>query len=219
MVFINNKYTTTYFAIINNAKNRTNLVGYTENHHIIPKSLGGTNDKTNLVKLSAREHFICHKLLTKMVTGKSRYKILEAFSYFSNNSNRKLTFTSRQASEIREANSIASSERNKGNQFYKFRKPAATELKELRSKNAANCKWVNNGVEEKFSANHEELVEQLHFSYGRLPKLKQKLTGPRGPHRVVRVTNKVECQHCRTMIDPGNFSRWHGEKCKNKGNT
>ena len=40
--------------------------GYTENHHIIPKSLGGTDDKENLVELSAREHFICHLLLTKM---------------------------------------------------------------------------------------------------------------------------------------------------------
>ena len=40
--------------------------GYTERHHIIPKSAGGSDDKDNLVRLSAREHFVCHLLLTKM---------------------------------------------------------------------------------------------------------------------------------------------------------
>lgn len=40
--------------------------GYTETHHILPRSLGGTNVKTNLVILNAREHFICHLLLTKI---------------------------------------------------------------------------------------------------------------------------------------------------------
>ena len=40
--------------------------GYSENHHIIPKSFGGTNDKDNLIRLTAREHFIIHRLLAKI---------------------------------------------------------------------------------------------------------------------------------------------------------
>ena len=40
--------------------------GYVEKHHIVPKSLGGSNDASNLVKLTAREHFIAHLLLSKM---------------------------------------------------------------------------------------------------------------------------------------------------------
>lgn len=40
--------------------------GYGENHHIIPKCMGGTNKKENIVRLTAREHFICHYLLTKI---------------------------------------------------------------------------------------------------------------------------------------------------------
>lgn len=39
------------------------MVGYSERHHIIPKCLGGTNDKDNLVRLTAEEHFVAHKLL------------------------------------------------------------------------------------------------------------------------------------------------------------
>lgn len=46
--------------------NKKNLGAYYEKHHIIPKSLGGTNQKHNLAMLTAREHFICHWLLTKM---------------------------------------------------------------------------------------------------------------------------------------------------------
>ncbi len=37
-----------------------------ENHHIIPKCVGGTNDKDNLVLLTTREHFVIHKLLVKI---------------------------------------------------------------------------------------------------------------------------------------------------------
>lgn len=40
--------------------------GYTENHHIIPRSLGGDNSKNNLVRLTGREHWIAHLLLYKI---------------------------------------------------------------------------------------------------------------------------------------------------------
>lgn len=44
--------------------------GYFEKHHIIPKSLGGTNDASNLVKLTARQHYIAHLLLYKIYKDK-----------------------------------------------------------------------------------------------------------------------------------------------------
>ena len=40
--------------------------GYCENHHIIPKSLGGPDDSDNLVRLTGREHWIAHLLLHKI---------------------------------------------------------------------------------------------------------------------------------------------------------
>jgi len=55
--------------IVENAKkqNRKKKHGiYYERHHIIPKCEGGSNTKNNLVLLTAREHFIIHKLLYKM---------------------------------------------------------------------------------------------------------------------------------------------------------
>ena len=86
MIFINNKYTNWYNSIINKAKNRI-IGGYTEKHHIIPSSLGGTNDNENLVSLTAREHFVCHLLLTKMTTGNAKYKMNFALHMLSNAKN------------------------------------------------------------------------------------------------------------------------------------
>ncbi len=51
-----------YNNLIERAKGRV-LEGYKERHHILPKCLGGTNDKSNLVNLTAEEHFVAHKLL------------------------------------------------------------------------------------------------------------------------------------------------------------
>lgn len=51
--------------IIERAKNRV-LEGYGEVHHIIPKCMGGDDSEDNLVKLTAKEHFIIHKLLVEI---------------------------------------------------------------------------------------------------------------------------------------------------------
>jgi len=40
--------------------------GYCENHHIIPKCMGGSDYRDNMIKLTAREHYIAHLLLTKI---------------------------------------------------------------------------------------------------------------------------------------------------------
>lgn len=68
IVFLQNKYTRWYNTIIANAR-QTLRHGYVEKHHVIPKSLGGQDNLENIVKLIAREHFVCHLLLTKMTIG------------------------------------------------------------------------------------------------------------------------------------------------------
>lgn len=58
-------YNAIYESLIARAKNRT-LHGYKENHHIVPKCMGGTDNISNLVYLTADEHFVAHQLLVKM---------------------------------------------------------------------------------------------------------------------------------------------------------
>lgn len=54
-----------YDRLVSRAKERK-LDCYTESHHIVPKCMGGTDDKDNLILLTAREHFIAHLLLMKI---------------------------------------------------------------------------------------------------------------------------------------------------------
>jgi len=75
MIYLQNKYTNVYNSIIKRARSRDlSKEIYSENHHIIPKSLGGSNDLTNLVKLTAREHRLCHLLLPKMTVSEEHTK-------------------------------------------------------------------------------------------------------------------------------------------------
>lgn len=78
-MFKDNKYTALYTLLTTRAKGRVRTA-YTERHHIVPQSLGGSNDKDNLVDLTAREHFICHWLLIKMTEGEDRSKMLYALN-------------------------------------------------------------------------------------------------------------------------------------------
>lgn len=57
-----------YERFINRAKSKT-PVGYTEKHHILPKSLGGRDVSENLVVLSFVDHVIAHYFLAKAVGG------------------------------------------------------------------------------------------------------------------------------------------------------
>ena len=60
-------YQRIYNEIVDRAKLREIQEGiYYESHHILPKSMGGSNDEDNLVNLTAKEHYLCHWLLYKI---------------------------------------------------------------------------------------------------------------------------------------------------------
>ena len=85
-MFIQNKYTKWYMRLVSTPS----TAEYTERHHIIPKCLGGTDDESNLVNLSAKQHFIAHLLLPKMVPGKrNQEKLLYALRAMANLRNSK----------------------------------------------------------------------------------------------------------------------------------
>ena len=79
--FLNNKYRQWYYNIIQHRLSNP-ASGYTERHHILPKSLGGSNNQSNLVALTAREHYVCHLLLIRMTEGNARTSMLRAFNAF-----------------------------------------------------------------------------------------------------------------------------------------
>lgn len=68
-------YQVIYAKLIKKAILRGCPDAYYEKHHILPKSMGGTDVVANIVKLTAREHFIAHVLLAKIHGGAQWYAV------------------------------------------------------------------------------------------------------------------------------------------------
>ena len=129
-------YERIYFSIINNRR-YSPVEGYTERHHILPRSIGGADTPDNLVGLSAREHFVCHLLLTKMYKGTEHYRsMLGAFMMMlrckSGYQHRHVT--SRRFSKLREEFSKMCSQRVSGSNNPSFGTKWITNLSTLESK-------------------------------------------------------------------------------------
>ena len=59
---------------------------YFEFHHILPRSIfpNWAKRNTNIVALTAREHFFCHQLLVKLYPGKEMVRALAEFMFRKN---------------------------------------------------------------------------------------------------------------------------------------
>lgn len=103
--------------IIERAKNRPNK-GYVELHHIVPTCILGKQDNSeeNLVYLTAREHFIIHKLLTLIYPNENGLHLaVFAMSngWKSKFNKREYRISSREYKTIRENAALAISKINK----------------------------------------------------------------------------------------------------------
>lgn len=118
--------TSKWFSSMNYSKIYNNIIekrttfpvkGYSEMHHIVPRSLGGSDDKSNIVSLTAREHFICHLLLTKIyASGPMHFKMVRAFMMmFVSNSLQQRYNSSRSYAKLKEEWSKIISESQSGN--------------------------------------------------------------------------------------------------------
>lgn len=48
------------------------LCGYVERHHVVPRCLGGGNQRENIVRLTPEEHYLAHQLLVRLHPGDLR---------------------------------------------------------------------------------------------------------------------------------------------------
>ena len=130
-----NKYEKWYASITSRGQIRQ-LDSYTEKHHILPESLGGLNTPENLTVLTAREHFICHWLLTKIYKeGEAHWKMLNAIRIMrAENKNQQRYFTkitSKVYSNLKEEYSHLQSERMRGENNPMFGKYQTDYAKQL----------------------------------------------------------------------------------------
>lgn len=128
-----NKYQTWYKQITERGQIRSRDPKH-ENHHIIPKSLGGPNKKENITNVTAREHFICHWLLTKIhPTGDAHWKMLNAIRIMRAENAAQTRYhtkiTSRVYAKLKEEYAVLNSKARKGSGNGMFGKKQTVEAK------------------------------------------------------------------------------------------
>ena len=213
LTFLSNKYSKCYYNIVSKAlqadreklpKNNKNFVYY-ESHHIIPKSIKPefkdlSVNAWNKVLLTPKEHFICHLLLTKMLTGIDCQKMCYAFRAMCNNqSNRHQTrFVSNLYEMHKKAMVTKLSDSRKGKTFDEiYGKEKANELK---------LKFKDRKPRGKMTEEEKQIKSES-------MKERSKTT----PWKRFLQTNSFEmkkCEVCSLEVGPSNYLQHHGTNCK-----
>jgi hypothetical protein len=147
-------YLKVYCNLIRKAENRTLPEGYTEKHHIFPKSIFGNNNR--LVILTGREHYIAHALLEKIyirkygIKDKKTVKMIHAHILMKSKSRY-------YNSHLYEGARIRMSESKKGKKPY-------TMTEEIRNKMSEYSKNRNEEHKKKLS---ESLKGRMPTNYGK----------------------------------------------------
>lgn len=240
-------YNRIYYQIIERAKVRIlSDTEYFENHHIVPLSMGGSNLEENIVKLLAREHYICHWLLYKI---HKNSEMAYAWWMMSNNDGSKYhkdrkRQTSRKYEYAKRAFSKHIGKIHKGRKLSKEHKQKLS-LSKLGDKNPMFGK--------KHSEEHKQYLSEINSGdkngfYGKThtEEFKMKLseyaklrTGEKsnayGYHHTEETKQKyselykgkprtkpheiVICPHCNKSGIKPNMKRWHFDNCKELNST
>jgi hypothetical protein len=236
--YLNNKYTKSYDSIIGTAKVRGSVLGYSEIHHIIPKSLGGSNRKENLVKLTPKEHFICYRLLPKMTLGIAKNKMLYAIRRMVYKGNiyqdKRYKATSRTYSFIMEQVKAVHSERMKNNNPMhdpSVREVHALAIAERGKTSGMSGKKHKDSTKELMRANHKSGLDDPLVKQKISNSIKKMMSGEdyvNPMHRpgvkenharslVLRsINNRTTCPHCNRTFTNNMYARFHGDKCKDR---
>lgn len=82
-------YKKIYYDMIESRRNiiiKNNI--YTEQHHILPKCLGGSNLSDNMIRLSYKDHYMAHLLLYKMANNlNEKYRLSAALAMLCKSNN------------------------------------------------------------------------------------------------------------------------------------
>ena len=218
--FLVNKYTRWYYAIIEAARQRQ-PDSYTEKHHIIPVCFYSTHNRSttspgwlpgnpdvpnNLVALTYREHFACHWLLTKMVTGVARIKMARALKVMCHGFTSKSVDKSSQVyARLRIARIIHLKNSESPRKNKKYGKQA----------NPFKGKRVSANLGKKFSDEVRQRMSQAMKGRTSGRKGKFGIPSPKLGKSYGTQSNpaaKIQCPHCPKLISSNNLNR-HLLKC------
>ena len=212
-------YTKHYELLVDRAKNRI-LEGYKENHHITPKCIGGTDDASNLVSLTAEEHFLAHQLLVKIYPNNAKLALAVSMMCIKNprhQRNNKMygwlrrAFSEAQRTKVRKTRAKETKPR---------KKRVLSEEHKLKIKEAwADGKYTESQPLRVNGRPHsDETKKKLsEINLGKVisEETKQKISQtvkskPKSP----KVLKEVVCPHCNKVGKGANMTRYHFDKCQ-----
>lgn len=207
------------------AKNGSNVY---ELHHILPKSLGGSNETDNLVLLTPREHYICHMLLVDIYPESKQMKYafwIMSHPSFCNKYIKERTYkVSARAYErarriFSEVMRVAASnrikteeEREKISLKLKGKKRTTPVSEETRRKLSEALKGVHTG--KKRSVDSIERGKATLAAKREIDPLYGLRRSPEAVERISAVHKKrITCPHCSKEIQFTTKDRYHFDNC------
>ena len=210
--------------------------GYTELHHIVPKCIGGDGKKSNLVKLSAKQHFVAHHLLFKIYGGSQM-----AYAWYSmcrvgkGQEERLVNIRLFDKAKLARAKLLRENSIGELNNFFgkthseKSRLKMSVAQKEMRL-------WENRSEEHKSSLlisqkKPKSTDHRVKIGRKNMVMLQNKYSGdiirvhkddPRAMSddwvnpRTLSPETKYPCIHCGLITTPSNLKRWHNDNCKQR---
>lgn len=191
--------------------------------------MGGSDDASNIVRLTSREHFICHLLLTKMTSGQNLYKMKVAFNaltYLRSRwrgadvrvtshefaSQRKgLVFSEEHKRKLSEAAKRQFSDpiqRAKASEAARNR-PAVTEETKNKMKESSKNRILTDALRDKFRTAADVWLGRNHSE-----EAKKKISAARSGNPVGK-SKIVTCPHCGKTGPARGMGR-HFDRCKFK---
>lgn len=206
---------------------------YFENHHITPISLGRVDKKENLVLLTAREHFICHKLLVEIYPNNNKliYALWGMSTQVAPNQLRDYKVNNRGYERLRIIVSEIVSKKQKGKippkeknekqrQFMlsdknPFRGKSHTEeTKQIDREKNSGSKGFHHS-EESIQLMRKPRLDKSNYKHTEEWKLdhSKKMKGGNNPMSGYKHERGI-CKYCSIEVDLPNLNRWHNDNCK-----
>ena len=220
-------YQQIYNKLISLALNRGARSDTNEAHHIIPKSMGGTNCASNLVSLTPKEHFVAHHLLWKIhKNSKMHYAFWLMATRCSIDGRRDYKVNSRTYETAKAQHRLEVSKTHKG-------KVRSEESKQKSSISLKGKPAWNNGLTGIYSA--ETISKMVKSATGRVDsdetKDKKSASAKLRPmakniqsddarhkrnksNKEWKEANRMMCPHCNKTGVKYNMERYHFNNCK-----
>jgi hypothetical protein len=201
-----------------NLNRKKNKKEYFEKHHIKPKSLGGSDEKDNLVLLTTKEHFLAHLLLIKIhIEKKENYKMCLALWRMSNGNFKMRNIISlRQYVSIKENFRKIISEKLKEQYLLGLRTNYGWKHSEEFKKMISDLhkgKIISEETKDKRKATIDQMKKEGWF-YPLEGRERQSIAKKGKSNWSTGITERIiECIHCHKTGGYRAISRWHGDNC------